>query len=98
MGHKLPPKQLALYKFIDELLITEWDPCGANGVPEARDEYDSYIPQIFRLAMDGSSPEKIAKHLLLIENEQMGGSDKGSTKVCLNVANKIVNKKKELGL
>ena len=96
MGHKLPPKQLVLYKLIDELLMTEWDPCSANGVPEARDEYYSYIPQIFKLAMDGSSPDKIAKHLLFIENEWMGC--KGNKKVCLSVANKIVNKKKELGL
>ena len=96
MGQKLSPKQLTLYKLINELLMTEWDPCGVNGVPEARDEYDSYVPQIFKLAMDGSSPERIAKHLLFIENEQM--CCKESKKVCLSVANKIVNKKKELGL
>ena len=96
MGQKLPPKQLALYKLIDELLRKEWDPCFVNGSPEARDEYYSYIPNIFRLAMNDSSPKDIAKYLLFIEKEEMGC--RGDKQTCLRIANKIVSKKKSLGL
>jgi len=96
MGQKLPPDQLTLYKLIDHLLLSEWDPCCVDGAPEARDEYYSYLPQVFRLAMDGSSPKDIAEHLLLIEKECMGC--KGDKKLCLSIAQKIVDKKIELGL
>jgi hypothetical protein len=96
MGQKLPPKELALYKLIDELLVTEWDPCGVNRVAEAWDEYYGYLPQIFRLALDGASPRVIAKHLLSIERDRMGL--RGDRRLCLRVAAKIVNAKEVLGL
>ena len=96
MGHKLPPDQLTLYKLIDHLMLSEWDPCCTDGAPEARDEYYSYLPQVFRLAMNDASPDEIAQHLLFIEDEYMGC--KGDKKLCLSVAQKIVDKKIELGL
>jgi hypothetical protein len=51
-----PPRQLKRYMASDEqrrartiqesihdILLRDWDPIGINDVPEARDEYDSYI-------------------------------------------------------
>lgn len=96
MGQKLPPAQLTLYKFIDQLLLTEWDPCCVDGAPEARDEYYSYLPQIFRLAINNASPKDISQDLLFIEKEYMGC--KGDKKLCLSIGQKIVDKKNELGL
>jgi len=95
MGQKLPPDQLTLYKTIDQLLLTEWDPCSANGIPEGRDEYYGYLPQIFKLAMNDASLKEIARHLLSIEKDRMGC--RGNKKLCLSVAQKIVDKKTELG-
>jgi len=96
MKQKLSPKQLELYKFIDKLLLSEWDPYGVNGVSQAQDEYHSYLPQIFQLAINNSSSDKIAKYLLSIEIERMGMS--GNKKCCLSLAEKFVKKKNELGL
>ena len=96
MGQKLPPKQLLLYKKINDLLLRDWDPCCVYGVPEARDEYFSYLPHVFKLATEGANPEKIANYLLSVEKEQMGC--KGDKKLCMRIANIIVNEKEALGL
>ena len=34
---------------IREILLRDWDPIGVADVPEAQDEYDSYISQIYGL-------------------------------------------------
>lgn len=53
------------------ILMEEWDPIGVRGVPEAADEYDSYLPQIGSRLHDGRNNglillggEVIAFHLL----------------------------------
>jgi hypothetical protein len=51
MGEKLPPDQLELYRRTDEVLHYIWDPIGIADVPEARDEYHSYLPRIFELLL-----------------------------------------------
>ena len=94
MGQKLSSEQLDLYKFIYKLLYQEWNPIGVEDLPE--DEYQGYLPQIFRLAIKGSSSEKIAEYLLSIEKERMGLE--GNKKLCHKIADKIINKKKEFGL
>ena len=74
MGQKLPPKQMELYKRIDEVLFYKWDPIGISdgGV---RDEYQSYLPQIFKLALANNKPEPIADYLTVITTENMGLSE-----------------------
>lgn len=68
---KLNEQQNQLYNFIDDLLWEEWDPIGINDMPEARDEYSSYTPQIFSLAIHGASNEDIAEKLRRIEIDRM---------------------------
>ncbi|EGQ8024292.1 hypothetical protein [Vibrio vulnificus] len=63
MGHKLPPEQLELYKRIDEILYYKWDPIGVSDSGWARDEYQSYLPQLFSLVMKSQSPQEICKYL-----------------------------------
>ncbi|MCF0075480.1 hypothetical protein LZD49_33690, partial [Dyadobacter sp. CY261] len=49
--------------------------------PEARDEYQSYLPHIFSLALNGSGITEIANALSAIERERMGlfeNSDKNN--------------------
>lgn len=69
---KLSDQQNCLYNFIDDLLWEEWDPIGIHDMPEARDEYSSYTPQIFSLAIQGASNEDIAEKLKRIEIDWMG--------------------------
>ena len=64
MGTKLPPKEMSLYKRIDEILWKDWDPIGVNDSEQARDEYRGYLPHIFRLAVDGADPDQIARELM----------------------------------
>ena len=56
---------------IRDILMTEWDPIGVNDVPEAADEYDSYIGGIYGLLEQGASEESIRAHLRKIEIDQM---------------------------
>ena len=49
-----------LYRRIGEVLHYVWDPIGVSGYPEARDEYDMYLPQVFSLAIRGASADETA--------------------------------------
>jgi hypothetical protein len=57
---------------VGEILHWDWDPIGVAGVPQARDEYDSYVPQVVQMLIDGKKKEEIARHLYQIETESMG--------------------------
>jgi hypothetical protein len=71
MGKKLTADQLQLYKGIDEILWKDWDPIGVS--PDGpRDEYHTYLPQVFRLALEDAAPQKIAEYLHKVVSERMG--------------------------
>lgn len=72
MGQKLSPDQMALYRRVDEVLTYVWDPIGVREVPQARDEYRSYLPQVFKRVIDATDPGPIAEYLLSVESESMG--------------------------
>lgn len=57
---------------IREILLNSWDPIGVNGGPEAIDEYDSYIPRIWRLVSSGASIAEIVAELQRIQTDEMG--------------------------
>jgi hypothetical protein len=76
MGRKLPPEQLKLYKRCDEVLQYIWDPIGVAGCPGARDEYETYLPMVFKLLIAGETEEKITDYLVSIETESMGMESK----------------------
>ena len=46
MNKQLSPEHQELYGRVGEVLHYLWDPIGVSGVPQARDEYDSYVPQV----------------------------------------------------
>ncbi|HEY1756822.1 MAG TPA: hypothetical protein VGG72_15730 [Bryobacteraceae bacterium] len=37
------------HQVIKTALLKEWDPIGVGEVPEAQDEYDSYVPDTYEL-------------------------------------------------
>ena len=96
MGEKLNPKEIDLYRFIDEILINEWDPIGVSDIPEARDEYYAFIPQVFKRVINGGSVQSIAKLLRNIEMEDLALL--GANTNCKKVAEKIIEEKQRLGL
>jgi hypothetical protein len=71
MGQKLAQKDEELYKRVDEVLHYIWDPIGVSGMPMARDEYYSYLPQVFSLVKDGASADRIAIYLFKVVTERM---------------------------
>ena len=57
---------------IRSILLKEWDPIGVKDVPEAQDEYDSYIPGVCKLLINRESSEKIFQYLWKVETDYMG--------------------------
>lgn len=94
MGQKLPAKQLELYKRIDEILRKDWDPCGVSDCVAARDEYYSYLPKVFRMALENGTQQEIAKYLFLVETQSMGME--GDLQHCLNIAKLVLNAREEI--
>jgi hypothetical protein len=85
MGEKLPPSQLALYRAIDEIVWTDWDPICVSQLQDwPRDEYYDYLPRIFSVASRGDRMElarvladlylHIAGHGVSVES-QLGVAD-----------------------
>ena len=56
---------------IRSILMSEWDPIGVKDTPEAADEYDLYLGDVYRLVVQGASPSKIAAYLRYVEVERM---------------------------
>lgn len=81
-----------LYRKVDEVLWTDWDPIGVNENDCCRDEYTSYVPYIVKLKIDGVDVVKIANHLYQLVNVNMGmtGNRELIFLHCKEVAQKIV--------
>ncbi len=73
MGQKLPPNKAELYKRCSEVLHYVWDPIGVAGTPEARDEYDSYVPPVFARVIENAPVSEIANTLnrFVLESMEM---------------------------
>ena len=72
MGRKLSPFEKELYQRIDEVMHYVCDPIGVAGVPQARDEYDSYLPPVFAMLIERKKEDDIAAYLTEIEDQGMG--------------------------
>ena len=72
MGHQLSAEHKELYRRVDEVLHYLWDPIGVSDVPEARDEYHSYLPHVFSLLVHRASAEQITDFLVHTAAETMG--------------------------
>jgi hypothetical protein len=60
MQPDLQPEEMRLYRLCDEALYYVWDPLGASGAPESRDEYRAYVPQVYELVRRGKRDELTA--------------------------------------
>jgi hypothetical protein len=65
-------KAKSIQESIRQILLHDWDPIGVKNVPEAQDEYDSYIGGVYRLLASRCSADQLIDHLFSIESESMG--------------------------
>lgn len=54
------------------MLYYVWDPIGVRDVGDARDEYESYVPQVVGLLVEERGKKALFDHLYLLESERMG--------------------------
>ncbi|MGB3181147.1 MAG: hypothetical protein WBB45_07135 [Cyclobacteriaceae bacterium] len=76
-----------LYKRIDNILWLDWDPIGVNDYAP-RDEYQSYVPQLFRLKKQNAKRDEIAEKLLMLERDVIGKPSNLDN--CRRIADKIL--------
>jgi hypothetical protein len=58
---------------VREILMREWDPIGVAGVPEAADEYDTYVGTVYVMLMDQrASEQQLASYLYNIAADYIG--------------------------
>lgn len=76
-----------LYQRIDEILWFDWDPLGINDIAP-RDEYHSYVIEIFELLKAKADRQTIAEHLYKIETNNM--AEDGNIEKCLTIADEIL--------
>ena len=61
---------------VRHVLMRDWDPIGVSSVPEAADEYDSYVGTVYVMLMDQrSNAEIIELYLWTTATEHMGLSE-----------------------
>ena len=54
------------------ILMEEWDPIGVSGIPEAADEYDSYLGHVASRLREDAPADEIAAFLTEVEEVRMG--------------------------
>ena len=52
--------------------MSKWDPIGVSDEPNAADEYDMYIGDVFELLRRSAKDDEIAEYLRWVETERMG--------------------------
>jgi hypothetical protein len=85
-----------IQRAIGEVLLRNWDPLGVKDVPQAQDEYDSYVGGVYRLIASGASAKQIAEHLVRIETDRLGYPDT-DPKMLIPLANKLLRLNVRLG-
>jgi len=71
MAQKMLPSDAELYRRIEEIVHYIWDPIGISGIPQARDEYNSYMTAIFGRVKVGKEKD-IVEFMRWVASENMG--------------------------
>ncbi|WP_077343617.1 hypothetical protein [Pseudocolwellia agarivorans] len=94
MNNRLSTSEKGLYRRVDEILFYLWDPIGVCDIPMARDEYQSYLPQVFKLLINDSKDHEVSAYLIKVESGSMGMS--ANSKKALEVARLLIETKEAL--
>ncbi|HKA07801.1 MAG TPA: hypothetical protein VKD71_11130 [Gemmataceae bacterium] len=60
------------HEVIHRVLLNEWDPIGVRDIPTAKDEYDSYISEVYGLLIRREPRHKLVDFLWWVETQHMG--------------------------
>jgi hypothetical protein len=60
----------SIQESIRDILLRDWDPIGINDVPEAQDEYDSYVGGVYRLLASHCSVDEMVDHLARLNRKR----------------------------
>ncbi len=74
---------------IKMVLLNEWDPIGVRDIPEANDEYDAYVANIYKMLISHKSIHEICDYLWEVETKYMGLI--GSKKNTINIAKRLLD-------
>jgi tetratricopeptide (TPR) repeat protein len=59
------------HEAIRRALLKEWDPIGVSGIAQAQDEYDSYVPTIYKMLISRKPRHEVFDYLWWLETEHM---------------------------
>ena len=65
-------KRDSLYSSIGDILLNQWDPLGLSEKTSRVDEYNVYVPVIYRLAMEIDCVDELVEQLSRIACETVG--------------------------
>ncbi len=60
------------HEAIRTALREEWDPIGVRDFPEAKDEYEAYVPQIYKMLIHRQPMHDVFDYLWWLETKHMG--------------------------
>lgn len=85
-----------LWDMVKNILWEKWDPIGVYEPNAAwSDEYDSYVPYIYSLAVEGATQQKIANALTQIASDTIGLEAQLGNEHDFSVAGMLVEAKNE---
>ena len=81
-----------MHQAIHQVLIKEWDPIGIRHIPEAQDEYDQYIPQIYQMLISSKPKHELFDYLWELERDHMALSgNHQKTERCAEMLLKLID-------
>ena len=81
-----------LHRKIHVILMEDWDPIGVRGIPEAKDEYDAYASNVYRLLIHRAPEVELFEYLWWVETKHMGlPGDRQRTQIIARKLRSLVN-------
>lgn len=77
-----------LHKAVHDSVLNDWDPIGIRNIPEAQDEYNSYVPRICDLLKLPNCRSDLVSYLWWLATEHMGLS--GNRQATEDFADKLI--------
>ena len=76
---------------VRRILMESWDPIGVADVPEAADEYDSYVGPVGRQLRGGATADDLARYLHHVRVRLMGLAWEGGRALDRAAAEQLVD-------
>ena len=79
------------HSLIQEILLKEGDPIGVSHIPEAQDEYNAYVGEVYRLLSRRATQREIFDYLWWVETQHMSlcGDRQRTEKIAEKLANLV---------